>query len=655
MLVGKAARLVRRVGPHPAQLAAETSHRLASRGRRARLRHAYGDRIAGSIAPAALAPPRPVLDSARSLPHALAAGAERIRAEAEQALSHVADCLGSGPVALGARIDWQLDFKSGYRWPCDFYQDVEVTRLDDASDAKVPWELSRGHHLLTLARAAVLFGDERFAAELERQLSAWIDANPPGRGINWVNPMEVAIRAVNWLWAIGTVERLRPLEPALRRRVTHSLQVHGRHIAANLEGSPALRSNHYLADVLGLLALGVCLPGDRAAARWQRFARRELERQILRQVHRDGVGFEASLPYHGLALELLLVAWRLAAVAAAPFSSGFRARLAGMLEVSRSVRHRDGRVPVIGDQDSGRVLPAGVARPPTHDHLLALGAALLGTSRPLDGPPHEEVAWTLGLNAWRELAERPVDRRPVTTAFPAGGLYVLRAEQAKLVAHCGDVGQNGMGGHAHNDVGSFELSYGRALVVDSGTYAYTSDPVARDAFRSARAHNVLVVDGLDMHPVPAGRPFELPRHAHPRVERWDDRGDPIVLVGEHDGYRRELRSVVCRRTITMSRATGAVEVADDVRGTPGPRTLESFVHLAPGTRVERESAAELIATLGPLRVRIGFEGADVVELADGWVSSAYGVREPAPVIRAVAATELPARLRYRILPEGGGR
>ena len=41
--------------------------------------------------------------------------------------------------------------------------------------------------------------------------------------------------------------------------------------------------------------------------------------------------------------------------------------------------------PVFGDQDSGRVLPGRApSRPPTHDHVIWLAAALLGQDRPLD-------------------------------------------------------------------------------------------------------------------------------------------------------------------------------------------------------------------------------------------------------------------------------
>ncbi len=306
-IVAKANSTVRSYGFRPLLLSESALHRLRVRRRYSQLRDRYSSVVADPGTPASLRAPEIDLLAFDGLDPELREAALRLRSEADAVCDHRVQYLGSGPVELGPEIDWHLDFKSDYRWPLVFYQDLEVTRLGDDSDAKVPWELSRGHQLLTLARAARLFEDERFAAELEAQLESWLDANPPGFGINWVTPMEIALRAVNWGWAIGTLERWRPLDASLRQRVARSLQVHGRHIALNLEGSPLRRGNHYLADVTGLLALSWLLPNDPRAPRWGRFARRALEREITTQVYADGVGFEASLPYHGLSLEMFLL------------------------------------------------------------------------------------------------------------------------------------------------------------------------------------------------------------------------------------------------------------------------------------------------------------------------------------------------------------
>ena len=638
------------VGPHPTKLVL-LAHEKAFAGRRSsQLRRTYSRRVADPPGSATVRPAPVVLARAPDLPAQLHGPAERIRSEANRILRHEVDYLGSGPVQLGPAIDWHRDFRSGYRWPCAFYQDVEVTRLDDPSDAKVPWELSRGHQLLTLARAARLYQDECFASELEGQLSSWLEQNPPGRGINWVNAMEIAIRAVNWIWAIGTLEGFRPMAPELRTSVTRALQAHGRHIANNLEGSRRLRNNHYVGDLLGLLVLGACIEGDPLAVKWFRFAQRKLDRQIIEQVLPDGVSFEASLPYHGLALEMFLLGWHLSAWAGQPLSPRYRARLVSMLEVLRAVRHPGGRIPVIGDQDSGRVLPGGFSRPPTGDHLLDLGSALLSLDRLIDsGPVHEEVAWSLGVDAWLRLSQVEQATQAPKTAFTAGGVYILRNRDVHLVTRWGDVGQRGVGGHGHTDLSSFELSHGVPFVLDPGTYVYTADVRARAAFRSAPAHNIVVVDGLEMHSISPERPFTMPSRARFWVEAWWESDDAIVVAGSHDGYSRSGSPVTCRRMIKLLKETSVVEIVDEVTG-KGSRRVESYLHLAPEATVERVCAAALRVRCSARQLDVEFIGADEVILADGWISPSYGVRESAPVIRAVAEAELPMRLGYRMVP-----
>ena len=642
--------LLGRLGPRPGLVARYVAHGVATRARRRLLRRTYARTIASPRERATLVLVPVELPSFEDLPPRLRAAAERLRAEAESVLAHRFDLLGSGPAALGERIDWQRDFKSGYRWPLVYYADVETVRLTDASDAKVPWELSRCHHLLTLALAARIFDDERLADELEDQLTQWLAENPPGYGINWANPMEVALRAVNWVAALATLEPWRPLRDPLRADVTRSIQVHARHIAANLEGTPYLRGNHYLADVLGLLVIGASLAGDRHSERWFHRAHAALEREIRAQTHEDGVGFEASLPYHVLALEMLVAAKTTADHAGHPFSGAFEARLLAMLEASRAVRHPDGRLPQIGDGDSGRVLTAGFDRPPTADAVLALAAATLGTKeRPTPEPPHEEVAWLRGVAAWQALAHRPAGLEPTRRAFPAAGFYVLRGTRAHVVVRCGDVGQNGNGGHAHNDVLSFELSHGRPLVVDSGTYAYTSDPAARNEFRSTAAHNTVVVAGAEINPIRPTELFRLKRLARPSVELWEETPARVRLVASHDGYRRLAPGVVHRRSFVLERHTDALEIVDELIG-DGRQRAESFLHLAPDVNAAEVGDGKWELRCGDLRCSIRLDGIGAVRLDEGAVSDRFGRREPAPILVAEVEGELPLRFGCRIVP-----
>jgi uncharacterized heparinase superfamily protein len=643
--VSEIAATVQRVGPRPVLLTRHATHHLTRRVAHRRLRRNYDRRIA-AVSPVARLRPWP-LDLARSeqLPESLRQAGEQLVAEADEVAIGRVDILGSGPAEIGRDVDWHRDFKSGYRWPESFFLDIEVTRLDDDSDAKVPWDLSRSHHMLTLARAARLTGEERYAREVERQLTSWLTANPPGVGINWAQPMEIALRAVAWVWVLRTLEPAFPLEASLRQRVLASLQSHGRHVSMTLEGTPYLRSNHYLSDILGLLILGAVLEGDPRGSRWMGYARRAFEREMQTQVLDDGMGFEASVGYHGLALEMFLLAWLTAAWRGGALSNRYESRLKRMLTASRVLRHPDGRVPLFGDVDNGRVLPGSFARPASHDAILGLGAAILGLDRPVDAEPSPEVAWTLGVTAWKELATRPLDQSTLPRSLPHGGIYVLEQAPWRAVIRCGDVGQNGNGGHAHNDLGSYELIRGARFVVDPGNYAYTFDPSARNAFRSTRAHNTVMIDGEEINPLPA-QLFRLPQFAHPAVNEW--RAEPPQLLDiEHDGYRRLAGAPRHRRRFDLAADGTELTITDIVDGS-GTHRLESNIHLAPDVDVEivapgefklrHPSGEQITARLAGDRVTSA--------VRDDWVSPQYGTRQRSKVLVAERHGRLPARIEH---------
>jgi hypothetical protein len=76
-----------------------------------------------------------------------------------------------------------------------------------------------------------------------------------------------------------------------------------------------------------------------------------------------------------------------------------------------------------------------------------------------------------------------------TYAYPDFGLYLFRSKRLYLAIRCGPVGQNGNGGHAHNDQLAIELEIdGKPVIIDPGTYNYTALPDRRNAYRSVKAH-----------------------------------------------------------------------------------------------------------------------------------------------------------------------
>ena len=299
-------------------------------------------------------------------------------------------------------IDWQLDFKSGYRWT----EATWASRLQYGHllgvDVKIPWELSRMQHLPQMVLRVAAGGIEAVEAhkvvrEIRNQLLDFISTNPPGFGVNWMCPMDIAIRGANWCL---TLDILRSAGFSLEKHdlniIIHSLYDHGSYILRHLEWSKD-RANHYLADICGLIFIATYLPVTQETDCWLAFCIGQLQVETLRQFLPDGGNFEGSTAYHRLSLEMVLYATalvlglpeeRLARLSSidvsalsylpksagvphhfslykncktiqstirfTPFTNDFVERLRSAVDFFAAVLRPDGFFPQIGDNDSGR-------------------------------------------------------------------------------------------------------------------------------------------------------------------------------------------------------------------------------------------------------------------------------------------------------------
>ncbi|MCE7980654.1 MAG: hypothetical protein DYG89_05630 [Caldilinea sp. CFX5] len=570
---------------------------------------------------------------------------------ADTVCHHIFDLLGSGPHFLGEVIDWHTDFKSGYRWhPRQYCADIRSAPYPGGYDLKMPWELSRCQHFAWLGQAYWLTSNEKYAQEFVTQITSWIAQNPVRLGVNWACTMDVAIRAVNWLWGYYFFQNSPSLTTEFLSSFFNSLLQHGRHILNNLEVYEGLTSNHYLSDIVGLVYLGILLPEFKEAYQWRSFALQELEKEIRTQVYTDGMVFEASVNYHRLSTELFLSATILAHLNGHQFSVDYMARLEKMIEFTMLVTKPDGTVPLIGDCDNGRLhrLKAwgGAEREWfEHRHLLAIGAILFDR---LDfahaaGDQWEEALWIWGaekvLQKKAQLEHNEGTRLPPICLFPQAGLTILRHKDQYMAIVAGPNGQNGNGGHAHNDKLSFEFyAAGQSWLVDPGVYLYTADHKQRNLFRSTAYHNTVYVADQEQNRFLADPSyiFQLHEDAKPRVCQFELRAETILWVGEHYGYQRLSPPVIHRRTIFMHGQSSIWLLQDQIIGREQHRCITHF-HLAPLldvtidergaviTQREQRNAQQL--WLLPLKPVMQ---SPVVN--EGWVSKGYGVREVASIL-----------------------
>jgi hypothetical protein len=588
---------------------------------------------------------------ARETASALAAAyphyARRTRAAADNAVRHVFDLLGSGPTQLGQRINWQQDFKTGFTWSRERLPDDQDTlRLDDACDIKIPWELSRCHHWVALGRAYALEPDPRYAAEFATQLDAWLVDNPWPYGVNWSRSMEVAVRAVNWMWAAALFADAPEFTAALKRRFLKAMLQHGNQILNNLEYTDN-NGNHYLSNGVGLLFLGVLFCELAPAASWRKKGTEIVWGEISRQVHPDGVDFEQGLGYHGLVSEFWYSCLLLCERNAIDVPPHVRQRLERMFDFMLAYTRPDGTFPQLGDNDDGRL--AGIDDEPVGSHCrhLAVGGAIFAREdlRAAAGDALETATWLCGQWVLQQAHTQPP--MPQSRAFASGGFYILRSEDTSMIVDAGEVGMRGIGGHGHADILSFDLwAAGAGVLVDSGTATYSADAVLRQALRGTAAHNALRIDGQDSSRLGAGRWLWLIENdARPFDVSWRSEPGCDVFVGSHSGYRRLSEPVTHTRRITFDKTRCAWHIEDQLDG-QDEHLVELYFHPGVPFAVE-DDAIRLRAPRGDVIMLRPSELA--MRTQQGSISRGYGLHEPAPVLVFAAQIQIPARFRTSLL------
>ncbi|MFN0074294.1 MAG: alginate lyase family protein [Chloroflexota bacterium] len=572
----------------------------------------------------------------------------------------VADGAPRGKVSLFGRAlspslsatDWQRDPFSSLTWPSVHHSKIDVLELGGPSDARVVWELNRCQHLIPLAQAYVHSCDDRYARACFDQIESWIAQNPTSTGINWTSTMEVAIRGVVWSWLLAMLEGAPSLTVQRRTAISRCLWSHGLHIYRHLEHEEH-SGNHYLANALGLIALGIAFHPAREAGQWLQRGQAILDEEILRQFYPDGVNYEGSLAYHGLALEIALLGYILLERVQLSLSETSLERLERALDVSLAITREDGTYPAVGDVDDGHILPLGTRTPRSQMHLLALGAVLFNRAdcAVAAQASAQEVLWLLGPAARVRLdsLRQQAAVEPESHGFKQGGVYVMRSGTQHLTLDCGNIGSLGRGGHGHADLLSFEcFALGQPLIVDGGTFCYTANSEARHRYRGTAQHNTLMVDGQETLQ-PAGLwAFQEP--AQPRVHHWSVTDISDIFSGE---YELPGRGIAHQRSIVFDKARGAWLIADHVRGT-GRHLMELRFHV-PTTKVELLDAGariEYSTGMKLLILRVEAEWAEVSSEPSA-ISSMYLQESPALAIILGGSGTLPARCLTAIVPYEG--
>lgn len=555
-------------------------------------------------------------------------------------------------VALGNPPRWNRDPKTGVEAPLRFGKLLDYRDERLVGDIKYLWEPNRHLHIVTLAQACAISGDERYFDVLRAHLESWFDACPYGMGPNWASALEAGIRLINWstAWQIvggAQSQFFRTASGAsLRKRWVESVYQHAEFIYGHFSRYSSA-NNHLIGEAAGLFLAALTWPCWSRAQAWRATAEQILKRETLLQNAPDGVNLEQAVSYQRFDLELLLLCLLAADANDAPFGPAFGARLESMLEYLASIMDAGGHLPMIGDSDDAAVIrldPSPALCP--YRSLLAIGALMFrradfaAKARSPDG----NARWLIAdADAAFHTLDRSNARFPVKQAFPEGGYYVLGCDfevedEIRLVVDAGPLGYQSIAAHGHADALAFTLSVGGAeFFVDPGTYAYHTKKEWRDYFRGTAAHNTVRVDGMDQSR--SGGKFMWLEKAQTRCSHWSSTSERETFEAWHDGYRRLPDPVVHRRRITLDKRARRFTIEDTLE-MHGRHTVELYFHCsercgieaAPhGYAIGHGSRVILLRLPQSPNCEVNVYRGSVTPIL-GWISRRFDEKLPSPTI-----------------------
>ena len=626
--------------------------RLLEPGHASELLKHFRDRSTAKFFPAFDDPTSTIDEFRRRWPAAV----DEIIARADRITEGHFDLLGLRQLSFGDPIDWHLEPVSGKRGSLVHWSRLNFLDATLFGDKKITWELNRHQYFAVLGQAYWLTGDERYAQVFATHINSWMAQNPPKLGINWASSLEVSFRSISWTWALHFFKHSAALTPETFIKIAKFFYLNAIHLETYLSTyfSP---NTHLTGEALGLFYIGTLFPEFKDAARWRKKGLQILLEQLERHVQPDGVYFEQSSYYHRYTADFYLHLRILLEANKEAVPARVDDKLQQLLDFLMYITRPDGRTPLFGDDDGGRLMKLDNRDSNDFRATLATGAAVFnrGDYKFVAAEVAEEAMWLLGPTALSKLdqlqASEPASR---SRAFADSGYYVMRdswnAEANYLFFDCGHHGADNCG-HAHADALSFELAAnGQTMLIDPGTYTYTASKELRDSFRDSFAHNTLTVDDQSWS-IP-GRAFQWESIGDSRRLDWITKERFDYILASQNTRSDKVPFQHYREILFLKDEYWIIR---DYVDSFASHRLKLWFHfdseVAPlrdkehPIRVIRENghgAALQVTTFGE-------RGEWVRET--GWVSHCYGSREESPLWVFCAESNGPVELITVMVPE----
>lgn len=457
----------------------------------------------------------------------------------------------------------ELDCESQYlhRFQIDKLIQGEIELLHESHRIERKWNILSASHLWNYNLHYLEFliplivkyketGEECYFLIWKKYLEGWLEQMSDDS----FEPYPISMRLPNLLICMELLgEKL--YSTKLESRIMTSLYQQYRYLIRTQER--ALLANHYFENLKAIVIFSLLFQEPNVYYKYFNIFLKEIEKQILP----EGLHFERSLMYHKIILEDIL-------------------RVYTVLNNADHAEDAEKLIPVIRIMTSVLSnLEQGFQRTPLFNDA--------GNNVSKDK------------RALARVVEKLCSYEEIEASnFEVSGYYKLYQNGITIFFDCGELSPNYMGGHAHCDCLSFELSInGKVLFVNSGTGQYQGE--LRTFFRSTSAHNTVMIDNREQSEM-----WGEHRVAR-RMRKVKGEIRENALIGRFQSYQGDF----FRRKIKWKNEKTLVITDDFKVHDTGKHKARQFLHLAPGYQYEQNGKQ--------IKVREGKELKAIVRIPTG--------------------------------------
>jgi hypothetical protein len=404
--------------------------------------------------------------------------------------------------------------------------------LPGGADVRSIWEINRWAEMTRLGMQAWLNDDEQALKTAQLWLVDWCDQNPPGQGINWTSPLEVALRLINFVWFDVLVTAF------LQNRHSDDIRAQQTQLVSRIvplhtawtwryKSAGSSANNHLLGELVALVMAVSRWPALEKISCSSEITWKALEHEILHQFAEDGGSKEQALHYHLFAFDL---AWQAVLIMNQKQGPAYeRLRLAA--DYFQSLAH--GQEPWdFGDNDDAQVVPVALKR----------GESLSEWQNWFRGEAN-------GIQFWLGRPPNAISVEPFSF-FEKSGIAVVERAEWKVRVDASPLGFGSLAAHGHGDAMHVSLwDQDKAILIDPGTGGYYGHAEWRAELADWSAHN---------GPVPLAG-YQTPRRVgaflwtdHHRAPSLQGDASHVKVSFAHEGHSFTRRVEVGENEISVT-------------------------------------------------------------------------------------------------------